>query len=97
MTDSPPVEREDAATHGRYVIRFPGGLEAEMTFQKRGADVIVIDHTYTPPELRGQNIAARLMHRAIDDARRDGIKIHPVCSYAVLQFQRHKEWADLLA
>lgn len=97
MDDQLTVEREDAPGHGRYVIRLPGGLEAEMTFRKIGADTIAIDHTYTPPEFRGRNIAAMLMERTIADARRDGVRIRPVCSYAVAQFRRHKEWEDLLA
>ena len=85
--------------HGRYVIRLPdgSGLEAEMTFRKMGDSVIAIDHTYTPPEFRGQNIALMMIERGVADARRDGVKIKPVCSYAVAQFQRHKDWADLLA
>ena len=97
MDDELTVEREDSPGHGRYVIRLPGDLEAEMTFRKIGSDTIAIDHTYTPPEFRGRNIAAMLMERTVADARRDGIKIRPVCSYAVLQFRRHREWADLLA
>jgi predicted GNAT family acetyltransferase len=68
-----------------------------MTFRKIGTSVIVIDHTYTPPQFRGRNIAAMLMERSVADARRDGVKIQPECSYAVVQFQRHKDWADLLA
>ena len=84
MADEFPIEREDSPGHGRYVIHLPDGLEAEMTFRKMGKDVIAIDHTYTPPEHRGQNIAARLMQRTI-------------CSYAVAQFRRHKDWDDLLA
>lgn len=92
-----PIEREDAPGHGRFVIRLPGELEAEMTFQKVGTEIIVIDHTYTPPEFRGHNIAFRLMERAIADARRDGVRIRPECSYAVIQFRRHPEWSDLLA
>jgi len=97
MEDELTVEREDSPGHGRYVIRLPGDLEAEMTFRKLGSDTIAIDHTYTPPEFRGRNIAAMLMERSIADARRDGVKIRPLCSYAVVQFRRHKEWADLLA
>ncbi len=97
MDDELTVEREDSPGHGRYVIRLPGDLEAEMTYRKIGADVIAIDHTYTPPEFRGRNIAAMLMERTVADARRDGIRIRPVCSYAVVQFRRHKEWEDLLA
>jgi predicted GNAT family acetyltransferase len=59
--------------------------------------VLAVDHTFTPPELRGRNIAAQLMHALIEDARADGSKIRPNCSYVVAQFRRHPEWADLLA
>lgn len=97
IEDLPPIEREDAPGHGRYVIRLPGDLEAEMTFRKIGTDTIAVDHTYTPPEFRGQNIAFRLMERCIEDARREGTKVRPECSYAVVQFRRHREWDDLLA
>lgn len=102
MSDSteaalPAVEREDGPARGRYLIRLPGGFEAEMTYRRIDANTIAIDHTYTPPEFRGQNIAFRMMERAIADARRDGVMIHPECSYAVIQFRRHGEWADLLA
>ena len=96
MTDTFDIAREETATAGRYVIYLPGGLEAEMTFQKAG-DVMIVDHTYTPPEFRGRDIAAKLMHRLIADARAEGTRIRPVCSYVVAQFQRHREWDDLLA
>jgi predicted GNAT family acetyltransferase len=95
--DLPPVEHETGAGHGRFFIDLGDGFEAEMTYRKMGQDVIVIDHTYTPPEFRGRNIAARLMLRAIDEARTAGLKIVPHCSYAAAQFRRHAEWADLLA
>ena len=97
MTDEPRVEREDAQDRGRYVIRLPGDLEAELTYRRVAPGVIAIDHTYTPPEFRGQNIAARLMLQSIADARREGTRIEPICSYAVVQFRRHPDWADLLA
>ncbi|HWA20675.1 MAG TPA: GNAT family N-acetyltransferase [Devosia sp.] len=98
MSDQLTVEREDGGARGRYFIRLPGDFEAEMTFRYTGdGGTIVIDHTYTPPEFRGRNIAAMLMDRAIADARRDGLRIQPECSYAVVQFRRHPEWRDLLA
>jgi hypothetical protein len=91
------VERQDAPGHGRYVVRLRDGLEAEMTYRKLGSTVIAIDHTYVPPEYRGNNIAQKLVDRGIADARSAGIKIKPECSYVVAQFRRHPEWADLLA
>ena len=50
-----------------------------------------------PPALRGQGIAARLVEALIEDARSEGFKIIPTCSYVAAQFDRHPEWADLRA
>ena len=97
MAENLIVEHEDGAGHGRYFIRLPGDFEAEMTYRKIGDDVIAIDHTYTPPEFRGQNIAFLMIAAGIADARQKGLKIKPLCSYAVVQFKRHPEWSDLLA
>lgn len=91
------VEREEDDFRGRYVIHLPGGAEGEMTFRKPGAGVLTVDHTGTPPEFRGRGIAQLLMDRLIADARAEGRKIVPLCSYAVAQFRRHPEWSDLLA
>jgi predicted GNAT family acetyltransferase len=97
MAEDFVVEHQDAAGHGRYFISLPGGLEAEMTYRKIGSSGIAIDHTYTPPEFRGRDIALRMLVKGIADARTKGLKIRPECSYAVVQFKRHPEWADLLA
>ena len=97
MAEDFPVEHEDGAGHGRFFIRLSGGLEAEMTYRKLGTGLIAIDHTYTPPEFRGNNIAFKLISAGIADARQRGLKVQPVCSYAVAQFRRHPEWSDLLA
>jgi predicted GNAT family acetyltransferase len=91
------VERENDAAGGRYVVRLPGGAEAELTYGRRGTDVIVADHTYVPPSFRGRGIAELLVNRAIADARSEGIKVMPLCSYVAAQFRRHPEWADLRA
>ena len=97
MAEDFTVEHEDGAGHGRYFIALRGGLEAEMTYRKIGDNVIAIDHTYTPPEFRGRDIALKMILKGIADARASGLKVRPECSYAVIQFKRHPEWSDLLA
>jgi uncharacterized protein len=91
------VRREDEAGRGRYVIDLGEGAEAEMTFSKSGDGPMVIDHTGVPPAFEGRGIAAKLVNAAIADARAEGFKIRPVCSYVVAQFRRHRDWDDLLA
>ena len=91
------VQREEGPTRGRYVIRLAPGAEAEMTYAMQPGGPMVIDHTGVPSEYEGRGIARLLVDAAITDAREQGFKITPVCSYVAAQFRRHLEWADLRA
>lgn len=91
------VTREESGNRGRYVIHLAPGFEAEMTFRKAENGTITIDHTGVPREYEGRGIAAKLVNKAIEDARAEGFKITPLCSYVVAQFRRHPDWSDLLA
>jgi predicted GNAT family acetyltransferase len=91
------VLRDDGATRGRYVIHLAPGFEAEMTFRRAPDGTMTIDHTGVPPEYGGRGIAAKLVNRAIEDAREEGFRIVPLCSYVAAQFRRHPQWADLRA
>jgi len=91
------IEREDDGIEGRYVARLAPDAEGELTYRRRAPNTLVVDHTFTPPEFRGRNIAASLVERLIADARAEGSRIVPLCPYVAVQFRRHPEWADLLA
>jgi predicted GNAT family acetyltransferase len=94
MADESVHWREDGG-HGRFSLVVEGA-EADMTYAMRG-QIMVIDHTFTPPALRGHGLASRLMRAAADHARANGLKISPLCSYADAWMRRHKEEHDLLA
>lgn len=96
MSEELPIEFEDHGNKGRYVVRGPDGAEAEMTFTRVGEHQIIIDHTGVPDAFRGQGIGARLVARGVEDARKAGRKIIPLCPFAAAQFRRHPEWADVL-
>ena len=97
MDDDLPIELEDKGAKGRYVVHGPDGAEAEMTFTKVGDSRIIIDHTGVPDAFRGKGIGAKLVARAVEDARAAGKTVVPLCPFAAAQFRRHPEWADLLA
>ncbi len=90
-----PVEREDAPAKGRYRM-VVDGVEAEMTYSRAGERLIIIDHTEVPAALRGRRVGERLVLQAIEDARRDGVEILPLCPFAKAQIERHPEWQDVL-
>ncbi|MEP9352216.1 GNAT family N-acetyltransferase [Xanthobacter sp. KR7-65] len=90
------VQREEGPNAGRFFIPLGPGAEAEMTYRLADGTMIVT-HTGVPRAFEGRGIAASLVRALIADARAQGRKITPLCSYVASQFRRHPEWSDLLA
>lgn len=74
-----------------------GKTLAEVTFPETAPGVVVIDHTWVGPSLRGQGTAGQLMQAVVDLLRADGRKAQATCSYARAWLARHPEAADVLA
>lgn len=97
MSFSPEdIQLEEENSRGRYVIKHPDGEEAELTYSRAGTSLIILDHTGVPAAFRGQGAGAALVARAVEDARKNGYKVMPLCPFAAAQFRRHSEWADVL-
>ena len=90
-----PVEREDGASKGRYHM-LVDGAEAEMTYSRASETLIIIDHTEVPEALRGRRVGERMVRQAVDDARREGFAIIPLCPFAKAQIDRNPELRDVL-
>jgi len=59
---------------------------------------MVFTHTYVPPSMRGKGAAEKLARAALADARANGRRVVPECSYVAKFIERHRaEYADLLA
>lgn len=95
--DAVQIEREDDGAAGRYVVRLAADAEGELTYRRTAPGLLTADHTFTPPQFRGRNVALSLVERLIADARAEGNRIVPVCPYVAVQFRRHPEWSDVLA
>ncbi|HEY8351950.1 MAG TPA: GNAT family N-acetyltransferase [Sphingomonadales bacterium] len=89
------INRVEGPSKGRYVARLDG-VEAEMTYSRAGAAIVIIDHTSVPDALRGRAVGRALVERAVEDARREGRAIIALCPFAKAQFDRHPEWQDVL-
>lgn len=83
----------NAAAH-RYEAAPDGHLSVVDYVEEDGRRVFT--HTFVPDALRGRGVAAVLVRRALDDARRDGKKIVPACSYVAAFVERHAEYRDLV-
>ncbi|MEL8055674.1 MAG: GNAT family N-acetyltransferase [Pseudomonadota bacterium] len=90
------ITREDGETGGRYST-IVDGHESEMTYSRAGTERIIIDHTGVPRELGGRGVGKALVFRAVEDARKEGFKIIPLCPFAKAQIEKNKDWQDVLA
>lgn len=91
------ITREEHERSGEYHAQVAGSdAIGRLTWAQRGG-VRFAEHTLVPPVIGGQGVAARLVEALIADAREQGFKIKPVCSYVVKKFEDHPEWQDVRA
>lgn len=68
----------------------------EITWHLFEDHVWVIDRTYVSSDFRGQGIAGILLDTLADYARKEDIKLIPMCSYAEKQFKIKTEYQDII-
>jgi predicted GNAT family acetyltransferase len=94
---TPEIIHIDQGAEGEYQARVTDNAAfGRLTYVRHG-NVLTAEHTLVPTEIGGRGIAGKLVEALIADARAQGWKIVPECSYVAAAFKRHPEWADLLA
>ena len=85
----------DATAASRYEAHLDGELAGVIDYiSKRGRIALV--HTEVTPAFEGRGIASRLARHALDDARRRGLIVIPLCPYVLAYLERHPEDRDLV-
>lgn len=85
----------DEKNHTFYVD-LVDGYQAKVSYQKSG-NILTIDHSSVPSELRGQGYAGIMMEAVLGKIEQEGFKVIPQCSYVVHYMGKHDEWHHLLA
>jgi uncharacterized protein len=90
---TPAIRHEPEAR--RFVADVDGKAASYLTYRELDRDVLELDHTYVPRELRGRGIASQLTVRALEYARERGCKIVPSCPFVAAYIERHPEFREL--
>lgn len=69
---------------------------ARITWTNGGGNVIVVNHTFVDPSLRGQGVAKLLLNALVAMARTENLKIVPACSFIVNKMTKTDEYQDIL-
>lgn len=82
--------------NGFFYIDIDGNQEAVMTFVFAGEDKIIINHTEVNPGNEGKGFGKKMLTKAVEYARENGIKIIPLCTFVKSVFYKVPEFSDVL-
>ncbi|MDZ4307097.1 GNAT family N-acetyltransferase [Allopontixanthobacter sp.] len=92
------ITRHPSGSSGEYRAHVTSSKAVgRLTWVTRGDGARIAEHTLVPREIGGRGIAGLLVQAMVADAREQGFRIVPQCSYVAAKFDDHPEWADLLA
>jgi len=91
------IKHKENDSRGMFYIKNDKGLIGELTYYKKDGTVLTIDHTEVKREMENQGIGSSLMKEAVLYARKNNLKIDPLCPFAEVQFDLHKSYEDVRA
>jgi len=80
----------------RYEAHLGGALAGILTYSVEDG-VAVLPHTVVQPQFEGRGIAGKMAKVALDEAREQGLKVAPWCSFVAGYIEKNPEYADLVA
>lgn len=85
----------DEKGHGHFYILDGEEQVAEMVVSIAG-DMLTVYHTEVLPKAEGKGLAKQLLAAMVEHARKNGLKVIPLCPYVHAQFKRHPDdYADV--
>ena len=96
MTALMEIKQINRDTKGFFKALVEEKEAGRMTYSWAGNDKFIIDHTEVNPEFKGQQVGNKLVMAAVDFARKQGLKIIPLCPFAKSVFDKTPEIIDVL-
>lgn len=94
--DEIQVLHEDDGKRGSFFVEIERKRMAEMVYVMAGAKKMIIEHTDVDESLKGQGIGLKLLEELVDFARKESLKVIPLCPFAKAMFQKKAELGDVL-
>src|SRR5262249_51831718 len=93
-----PAEADvvDVPEKNRYELRLDGRLVGLAAYRRRNGR-IVFTHTEVDEACSGHGFGSRLAAAVLDDARRQGLEVTPLCPFISHYIEQHPEYKDLVA
>jgi predicted GNAT family acetyltransferase len=85
----------DVPDRDRYELRVGGRLVGLLAYRKREG-VIALTHTEVAEACEGRGFGSRLVGVALDDARRQELRVVPLCPFVAWYVEQHPQYAELV-
>ena len=89
------IRISDAAEAHRLEAHVGNELAGYLDYHAQPG-LLTLLHTEVTRSFEGRGVGSGLVVAALDDARRRGLEILPICPFATAYVQRHPEYRDLL-
>ncbi|WP_217473950.1 GNAT family N-acetyltransferase [Stutzerimonas stutzeri] len=95
MSDNSNARVQHDEQANRYVLEVDGQALGLAEYQPDGSRR-VFTHTEVDQSLEGQGMGSLLIREALDDTRRQGKRIVPVCEFVAAYVKKHHDWDDIV-
>jgi uncharacterized protein len=85
----------DVPERDRFEIEIDDALVGFAEYRRR-PDTIAFVHTEIDPGHEGAGLGGILVSAALDEARREGAQVLPLCPFVRSYIERHLEYLDLV-
>jgi len=89
--------KQNGGATGAFVIHEEGEQVAELTYRRESNGDLAATHTFVEPRLRHRGVARQLVAAVVEEARRRGVQIVPVCPYVQRVLEDDAAWHDVLS
>lgn len=89
------IEHKDDGKEGIFHIYDDSERAGELSYTWAGKDKIIVDHTLVFDRHKSKGFAKELVWEAVAFARKEKIKILPLCPFAKAMFDKHSELDDV--
>jgi uncharacterized protein len=90
------IQQDDDGKKGMFYVSRDGKKVAKMVYTWAGDDRFIIEHTEVDESLKGQGAGQQMLVKAVEFARKKGVKIIPLCPFARSVFNKQEELRDVL-
>lgn len=91
------IQMIEDGSKGRFAAMDNGTEAGHITYSKAGDTTLILDHTEVNDVCRGQGIGKIIVMHIVEVARKEGLRILPLCPFAKAVFERTEEIRDVLS